>query len=336
MMFLRLLLLQLLLIACLAWGTDYRDTAAWVYRERDAAPDKPADVFFVAPSCSTDPARDNIDTQDPETREKFKWCVDLEKGCYDTAARFFAPYYRQKTLPHYASPMGTYRAYCDVRAAFLEYLEHDNGGRPIVLVGFSQGSEMLLALMKELFARPELQERLVAAYLLGWHISPGEVEQFPQLRAAKGEEDTGVIVCWNTEETGTQDSVFVTAGTRSICINPLNWCTDATPAPAESNAGARFTLLGEDAPLLPGYCGAVINTARGTLNPTFTVHTPGLERGMLFGPGIYHLFEYLFWYENLRRNVVARIRAYTAGHALSPEGAPDDEPRAGENADAAP
>ena len=36
---LRLLLLHLLLFTCTAWGLDYGDAAAWVYREQDAASD---------------------------------------------------------------------------------------------------------------------------------------------------------------------------------------------------------------------------------------------------------------------------------------------------------
>lgn len=84
-------------------------------------------------------------------------------------------------------------AYNDVREAFLYYLEHYNEGNPIVLAGFSQGADMCLRLLKDVFEDDSLQERLVACYAIGWQISDEELENYPQLKMAQNETDTGLL-----------------------------------------------------------------------------------------------------------------------------------------------
>lgn len=305
------LLFALLLIACsLLHAQDYTDARLWAYRDNGAAGgERPADVFFL---CSTTCMRhvDNMDVNDEKERAAFKKAVDMEKGIYDGSARFFAPYYRQKSLPHYGSPAAQDIAYADAKKAFLHYLEHDNGGRPFVLAGFSQGSEHALRLIKEVLGDKQLFSRMVAAYLIGWCVTDEDLAEAPHLRPAQGETDTGVFIAWNTERADITGSFLVPKGAKAYCINPLNWRTDAAAAPAAANKGARFTLFDLDAPVQPAYCGAVINPERGTLNPIFQ-DAEGLPRKtFLFGDGVYHLYDPLFFYENHRENVAKRIKAF--------------------------
>jgi hypothetical protein len=69
----------------------------------------------------------------------------------------FAPYYRQMTLATYGAvddyETSEYfaKAYGDVERAFNHYLKYDNGGRPFVLIGHSQGSHILVPLLKARF-----------------------------------------------------------------------------------------------------------------------------------------------------------------------------------------
>ena len=311
-LFRRLLPLLLLLFCCVIraqeLAADYADADLWVYRESGApAAEQPADIFFICPTTCMR-RTDNMDVYDERERAAFKKAVDMEKGIYCDRARFFAPYYRQKSLPHYGKPGVNALAYADVKAAFLHYLAHDNGGRPFILAGFSQGSEHALHLIKDLPAIDgSLAERMIAAYLIGWCVTERDTAEAPHLRPAQGETDTGVFIAWNTESADTKSSFLVPSGERAYCINPLNWRTDATPAPAEKNLGARFTLTDLTAPALPAHCGAVINPVRGTLNPIFSGESP---RPILFGRGIYHVYDPILFYENHRANVNTRIRAF--------------------------
>lgn len=289
---------------------DYADANLWVYRENTApSAEQPADVFFVCPTTCMRRV-DNMDVNDAQERAAFKKAVEMEKGIYDEHARFFAPYYRQKSLPHYSKPGAQELAYADVRKAFLYYLEHDNGGRPFLLAGFSQGSEQCLYLLKDVLADDTLRSRMIAAYLIGWCVTERDTAEAPQLHPAQGETDTGVFIAWNTELSHIKGSFLVPPGVRAYCINPLNWRTDATPAPAEASKGARFTIADLAAPAQPGFCGAVINPERGTLNPLFAegVEIPG--KLMLFGGGVFHVYDPIFFYENHRENVSKRIEAF--------------------------
>lgn len=304
----------LFLTTSLLHALDYTSDEMWVCRENAPADDKPADVFFLAPTVSASWAK-NMDVKAPSERESFYNAVMSEKGLYSTYTRFFAPYYRQKSFLHYAEKEADDIAYSDVKEAFLNYLEHDNGGRPFVLAGFSQGSEHLLRLIKDVMSAPEIAERMVAAYLIGWCITQNSIEGYPQLRPAQGESDTGVFVTWNTEKPEVRTSLLVPRGVRALVINPLNWRTDDTPAPAKMNKGGHGRFLVGSSEIKSGFCGVSINTSRGTLNPCFPEEIPDpLKVNTLFGNQIYHAYEPYLYYENLRRNVGTRIQAYKVQH----------------------
>jgi hypothetical protein len=96
----------------------------------------------------------------------------------------------------------------------------------------------------------------------------------------------------------------------AICINPINWKTDGTPATKEENLGARFynDATGEFLREVPAYCGAQINTETGGL----IVGIPEGEE-LEIGPypeGVYHRFDYAFFYRNIQKNVKDRIQAF--------------------------
>lgn len=303
------LFLLLLAVVPLACGLDYADAANWVYRENAAAPAKPADVFFLAPTMCLRTVP-NMDVQHPLDRALFRKAVEDEYGIYTDKARFFAPYYRQKSFVQYLNPAAQETAYGDARAAFRYYMEHDNGGRPFILAGYSQGAEQMLRLIKEELADEALARRMVAAYLIGWCVTAESIRHYPQLRPAQGETDTGVFICWNSEAAGVQDSMLVPRGTVAYCINPLNWRTDDTPAPAALNAGGCLRSFGSMGTPQRGFCGAVINPQRGTLNPQFAAGVRAPRSNPFFGGGIYHAHEPFLYRANHRANVVKRIEAY--------------------------
>lgn len=293
---------------------DYALEESWVYCESEPS-DQRADVFFVPTTASS--GKDGLFTVDltNESRvAKIVGVTNMEKGIYDADCRFFAPFYRQASLIALNEPGGVDNeyfdlAYEDVHAAFLYYLEHYNGGRPIVLAGFSQGGILCVRLLKEFFGDPELQSRLVACYAVGWRVTEEELAEYPQLRMAQGEADTGVIIAYTGEAEDVTDSPIVPKGTKALSINPLNWKTDATPAGKEENLGACFTDYdGAITSEIPALTGAYIDPERGTLKimDVTAEEYPGVQ----FPDGIFHVYDCSFFYRNLQKNVQTRIDAY--------------------------
>jgi pimeloyl-ACP methyl ester carboxylesterase len=63
-------------------------------------------------------------------------------------------------------------AYDDVRDAWLDYLAHDNDGRPFVLIGHSQGAMLLTRLVQdEIDKNAAVRTHLLSAILLGANVT---------------------------------------------------------------------------------------------------------------------------------------------------------------------
>ena len=298
----------------------YAQAENWAYLETDKTAN--ADVFFICPTVYGGGADSfNMSMDDETTKSDFLGATNMEKGIYDQDARFFAPYYRQVGLNVYELPVEEREpylaiAYEDVKDAFTYYLEHYNDGQPIILAGFSQGADMSIRLLKDCFADEEINDLLVACYAIGWSITEEELAEYPHLRFASGEDDTGVIVSFNSEAEDINASLMIPAGTRTLAINPLNWKTDGTPAAKEENLGACFTDYGGNivAEILQ-LTGAYIDAERGALKvPDVTPeeYPPVLP---IFSDGVYHLYDYQFFYRNLQENVDVRLNAYLAERA---------------------
>jgi hypothetical protein len=133
------------------------------------------DCFYVYPTVSADrrPNSDLLAGADEElkaVREQFQR--------FASQCRLFAPIYRQRTLPSLMAqvPQGDPRvAYRDIKDAWLSYLK-DAPGRGFVLIGHSQGAELLKKLVKEEIDGKPIKAKLVSAILLGTAVtvSPGK------------------------------------------------------------------------------------------------------------------------------------------------------------------
>ena len=301
-------------------SSQYAQAENWAYLETEKTAD--ADVFFICPTVYGGEENSfQMPMDDQSARDDFLGAINMEKGIYDGDARFFAPYYRQAGLNVYALPVAEQEsylsaAYVDVKDAFTYYLDHYNDGQPIILAGFSQGADMCIRLLKDCFADESVNDLLVACYAIGWRITEEELAAYPHLRFASGEDDTGVIISFNSEAENVTDSLMIPAGTRTLAINPLNWTTDGTPAGKAENLGACFTDYdGTIVTEIPQLTGAYIDDVRGALKvPDVTPeeYPPVLD---IFTDGIYHLYDYQFFYRNLQENVMVRLDAYLAEHA---------------------
>ena len=313
----RSIILVSLLLAALSVisgaAVDYSQRENWAYYGEGEGRD--ADLFLICPTVDMgEDGNSNMSMDDEATKSAFVGALNMERGIYEDYTTMYAPFYRQMTFPLYAegkaedgAPLDI--AYSDVRDAFLYYIDNLNGGRPFILAGFSQGAQLALMLIEDLFDDPLLQESLIAAYCIGWKITEDDLAMFPELRMAEGEYDTGVIVSFNTEAVDADGSIIVPEGTRTLGINPLNWRTDSTSAGRSLNKGACFTdYSGSIISEIPHLTGAYLDPERGTLK---AVDIDAAEySNSLFPDGVYHLYDYQFFFRNLQENVKDRIDSY--------------------------
>jgi hypothetical protein len=81
------------------------------------------------------------------------------------------------------------------------------------------------------------------------------------------------------------------------------------------NLGACFTdYSGAIASQIPEFCGAYLDPARGTLKVTDVDPQDYPSSLSLFPTGVYHLYDYQFFYLNLQQNVQTRTDAYLQAH----------------------
>jgi pimeloyl-ACP methyl ester carboxylesterase len=123
---------------------------------------------------------------------------------FETVGDIYAPYKRQvnsqykSTLPipeQLSLEAGIPTS--DAVSAFDYYIEHLNKGRPFILAGHSQGSNLLANILSGYMKdHPDLYERMVAAYIIGFSITSDYLAQNPQLKFANGPDDTGVIISY--------------------------------------------------------------------------------------------------------------------------------------------
>jgi pimeloyl-ACP methyl ester carboxylesterase len=169
-----------------------------------AGANAPIDCFYVYPTVSTDTTPNSDMTADPAelnvVRQQFARLV--------SKCRPFAPLYRQITLAGLrrvlANPSATTTAfgsgvqYEDVRDAWRHYLQNDNRGRGVVLVGHSQGSFVLMELIRQEIDGKPIQSRIVSAILMGTTMAVPQGKDvggtFQHLPLCKSASQTGCVI----------------------------------------------------------------------------------------------------------------------------------------------
>lgn len=307
---------------------DYSDPGRWLFL--DTTGTAPVDVFYLYPTeyrkeTTSSPLIGPID--DPGMVAGAQADLERQASAFDPAGNIYAPYYRQAdaaarvTMPaaeHDAVIAGAPTQ--DAIAAFDYYIDHYNHGRPFILAGHSLGSNVLANLLADYMPRhPDVYRRMVAAYIVGYSITPSYLAANPMLKFAQGAHDTGVIVSWNTEGTILHGVNPVTMP-GGIAINPITWTRGETTATAEQNLGSIMLDPARGGrPVLDtggsfrrymDFADARVDRARGvvvmsTVSPLMTYFPFG------FALGIYHQFDYPFYYYDVRWNAVDRAQRYS-------------------------
>ena len=97
--------------------------------------------------------------------------------------------------------------YTDLRKKILDYyFENYNNGKPFILAGHSQGSQILTMILSDYMKEhPEHYKNMIAAYVIGYSVTDKYLAANPHLKFAEGADDTGVIISYNTEGPANKD-----------------------------------------------------------------------------------------------------------------------------------
>jgi len=204
-----------------------------------------ADVFYVYPTVFTDKKdiRWNVPMDDAEQNESVLGKAALmQASAFATSGRVYVPYYRQAHLRSYrmlnaGGKEALNLAYTDVKNAFEVYLKKYNQGRPIIMVGHSQGTTHTLRLLKEFFDDKPLQDQLIAAYIPGIRVKP---DQFKTIKPMTRPDEVGGFVSWNTFKKGNYPKKDKNWYDGSVTTNPITW-DDATQTTLEQHKGFLYT-----------------------------------------------------------------------------------------------
>jgi hypothetical protein len=221
----------------------------------------PVDCFYVYPTVSTDPGPNSDMTADPAELN----VIHQQFARFGSVCRPYAPLYRQVTLAGLRRQMaGGGRAvldrglgYDDVREAWNYYLEHDNKGRGVVLIGHSQGSYILAALIRQEIDGKPAQSRLVSAILMGTTIA-----------VPRGKDVGGafqhVPLCRSASQTG---CVITYASFRSTVPPPDNALFGKVPDPNQDAACTNPAALAGGSGELHAYLSMTGRNITGTSPP---------------------------------------------------------------------
>ena len=186
------------------------------------------DCFYVYPTVSTDPGGNSDMVIDPAERS----VVEQQLARFASKCRVFAPMYRQVTLAALRtvmmgqpSPGNGVLAYGDVRDAWRWYLANENKGRGVVLIGHSQGSRMLLDLLKNEIDGKPAQKQMISAYVIGMNtpVADGKFGTIPLCAKADQAGCLVTYVSFRASSPPPANSRFGKTdeqGRRAGCVNP--------------------------------------------------------------------------------------------------------------------
>ncbi len=317
---------------------DYSNSGNWLALPR--SPDKAVDVFYVYPTryvaAPDGPVISTIN--DPDMVAGAQNALGEQATAFAAIGNVYAPYYRQADAG-YALGLPTIDAVydvsggipeADVTGAFDYYVRHYNHGRPFILASHSQGSAVVALLLQDYMRdNPPVYAKMVAAYAMGWSFTQDYFSRNPHLRFALGPDDTGVIISYNTQGplfVGKNPVVFPGA----MAINPITWTRTQGLATAGQNLGSLLLEQGGQV-VLPARSSVMdfadaqvtpIDPATSQIDPTsstsvvlcHTVAPATLATNWVFTEGVYHDYDYPFYYSNIAANAADRVHRFlTAG-----------------------
>lgn len=240
---------------------DYAEGSAWYLapnpRNAWKASDPPADIFFIAPTTFDGGGDWNGPINDARAERLFRRTMAPNyAGPFVRVGRIFAPRYRQASLYSLLTLRDDARdarrfAYEDVAAAFRQYRDEYNKGRPFIIVGVEQGGTLGARLLAEEVVPHARMSRLIAAAYLIETAVPADA---PPLKPCDRRAEPACLAAWVSAGQGDLEAVRNVLdrslvwgpggqldnlnGREPLCFNPLLGAVSDAPAPPRLNQGA--------------------------------------------------------------------------------------------------
>lgn len=284
---------------------DYADASQWFAARRGGE----ADLFYVTATETADrtlpdgAVSHHADPRDPAQREPMRLEMQGVDDILSGKLNFFSPFHRQCSVESFTDPalaearLGP--GADDVRRAFAHYLAHENGGRTFILAGFSQGAMIVLRLLRDM--DDATFSRMAAAYAIGVSIPQDLLDACPRIVPARGADDTGVTLCWNSVR-----APSCTMWPRSaVAINPANWRTDAAPAAFATEPSPFLPLDRQRKEPISAALDPASNLVlvEGYTADDYLIPAIGRE-------GCYHSREIWLYRDSIRENMALRARLH--------------------------
>lgn len=270
-----------------------------------------ADVFYIYPTLYSGKNENETHWNAPVDDPKFCKTINdqallNQASIFNGAAKIYAPYYRQGHLEVYYNAnkadcaAALDFAYADLKAAFEYYLAHYNKGRPIIMVGHSQGTTHTGRLVREFFDGKPLQKQLVAAYVVGMAVPS---DYFKSIKICESPTETGCYCAWRTFERGFTPTDFYPTGSQFKVTNPLSWRTDTTYVPRSESKGS---VLFKFKKVMPHLTDAQIH------NGMVWCTRPKFFGDFMMPKSMknYHIGDFNLYYMNVRQNAIDRVKAF--------------------------
>lgn len=332
-------------------GLGDKDLSRWLPQGFAPTPDQAAEraaVFFVHPTSYLARDKWNGPLDDAESRDRAELFVKAMASPFNASTEVWAPRYRQAAFGAFltADPQATQAldlAYGDVGLAFDRFLANIGPDQPIVLAGHSQGAFLLTRLLRDRVAGQPLAHRIVAAYVIGWPVSPARDLPAMGLPACAAPAQTGCVVSWLSFADPADPGMVLKGYAHRLALDgkpPASQAADGQAAPSQTAATPTTTTqtTGADAflctnPLTGAIGGAAEAKANhGTLVPDADLRNgkmvpgqvparcgadgflhigdpPDMGRYVLPGNN-YHVYDIPLFWANLRADVARREAAW--------------------------
>lgn len=316
--FLLLLLLSILLYSCKKTNIDYSDKNNWLQISEDK--NNEVDVFYLYPTVwyGEGTNKDFVCPIDfKPMRENATNALISQSTIFEEVGNIYAPFYRQADALYILDTNNNIKnkekyfndiPKKDALAAFDYFIKNFNNNKPFILMGHSQGAMMIKEILKDYFKTNEnLNNRLVAAYIIGYSVTTNDLEKNPHLKFARSEYDTGVIISYNTES-----SIFngynPTLLEGAIAINPITWTLEEDEATKEKSLGSCF-FAGTNYNIVKNFASAKVDKKRGVIKCD-SINADDFYIDGMFEKGNYHVYDIALYYNDLKENARKRVGAF--------------------------